>query len=56
VVACYPPVVVTPQVLVKLTDGVSHTVVNVVLDKKKKTLDVALVKDAHFYRLAIETE
>jgi hypothetical protein len=37
-------------------DGVSHTVVNVVLDKENKTLDVALVKDAHFYRLAIGTK
>lgn len=55
-VAGYSPVVVTPQLRVKLTDGVPHTLVNVMLDMKNETLDVTLVKDGQFYCLVIEFE
>jgi len=55
-VAGYSPVVVTPQLVVKLTDGVPHTIVNIMLDKKNETRHVTLVTDGQFYRLTIEFE
>ena len=55
-VAGYSPVVITPQLQVKLTDGVPHALVNAKLDKENETLHITLVTDGQLYHLAIEFE